>query len=70
MRCRCGLATIGLGLVTGICGSRLLPAGLREGILQSAHNRCLDRRRGGFDELPHVLEFLKDSLAVDAKVLG
>lgn len=70
MRCGSGLARVGLCLVTGARGSLLMRISSCEGILQSAHNRCLDRRRGGFDELPHVLELLKDSLAVDAKVLG
>ena len=54
------------GLLTRRGGTRRL----RKFILQSAYNRCLNRRGSRFHELPHVLELLKDGLAVNAKLLG
>ena len=42
----------------------------REGCFQTANDRRLHRRGCGLDELPHVLELLKDGFAVNAKFLG
>lgn len=43
---------------------------LREGGLEFASHRRLNRGGGGLDELPHILQLLQRGLAVDAEFLG
>ena len=43
---------------------------LREGGLEFASHRGLNRGGGGLDELPHILQLLQRGLAVDAEFLG
>lgn len=62
---RCSLCTAWLLFVWLIGCIRF-----REGCLQTTNDRRLHSRGRGLDELPHVLEFLKDGFAINAKLFG